>query len=65
MSCSDVAVPGEAFNIFWYVLQVAHAALLMSVSMLVGSSELAMFISEVRICSTQSSLVGRYGLSHI
>jgi hypothetical protein len=22
------AVPGEAFNILWYVLQIAHAALL-------------------------------------
>ncbi len=43
------AAPGEAFSIIWYVLQIAHAALLMNVSMLAGSSELAMSISEVRI----------------
>ena len=43
------AAPGEAFNITWYVLQIAHAALLMNVSMSAGSSELAMPISEVRI----------------
>ncbi len=43
------AVPGEAFNILWYVLQLAHAALLMNVSITVGSTELAMSISEVRI----------------
>jgi hypothetical protein len=43
------AAPGEAFNILWYVLRIAHAALLMNVSMSVGSSELAMSISEVRI----------------
>ncbi len=49
VSCSDVAAPGEAFNILWYVLQIAHAALLMSVSMLAGSTELAMSISEVSI----------------
>ena len=49
MSCLGVAVPGEAFNILWYVLQIAHAALLMNISMLAGSTELAMFISEVSI----------------
>jgi hypothetical protein len=43
------AAPGEVFNILWYVLQIAHAALLMNVSMSAGSSELAMSISEVRI----------------
>ncbi len=43
------AVPGEAFNILWYVLRIAHAALLMNVSMSAGSSELAMSISDVRI----------------
>jgi hypothetical protein len=43
------AAPGEAFNILWYVLQIARAALLMNVSMSAGSSELAMSISEVRI----------------
>jgi hypothetical protein len=44
-----VATPGEAFNILWYVLQIAHAALLMNVSMSAGSTELAMSVSEVRI----------------
>jgi len=43
------AAPGEAFNIIWYVLQIAHAALLMIVSMSAGSSELAMSISDVHI----------------
>ncbi len=43
------AAPGEAFNILWYVLWIAHAALLMNVSMSAGSSELAVSISEVRI----------------
>ena len=43
------AAPGEAVNILWYVLQIAHAALLMNVSMSAGSSELAMSMSEVRI----------------
>jgi hypothetical protein len=43
------AAPGEAFNILWYVLQIAHAAFLMNVSMPAGLSELAMSISEVRI----------------
>ncbi len=43
------AAPGEAFKNLWYVLQVAHAALLMNVSMSAGSSELAMSISDVRI----------------
>ena len=33
----------------WYVFRIAHAALLMNVSMSVGSSELAMSISEVHI----------------
>ncbi len=32
------------FNILWYVLRIAHAALLMNVSMSAGSSELAMSI---------------------
>ncbi len=43
------AAPGEAFNILWYVLRIANAALLMNVLMSAGSSELAMSISEVRI----------------
>jgi hypothetical protein len=43
------AAPDEAFNILWYALWIAHAALLMNVSMSAGSSELAMSISEVRI----------------
>jgi hypothetical protein len=43
------AAPGEAFNILWCVLQIAHAALLMNVSMSAGSSELAVSISEVCI----------------
>ncbi len=43
------AAPGEAFNILWYVLRIAHAALLMNVSMSAGSSELAMSISEMCI----------------
>jgi hypothetical protein len=38
------AAPGEAFNILWYVLRIAGAALLMNVSMSAGSSELAMSI---------------------
>jgi hypothetical protein len=33
----------------WSVLRIAHAALLMNVSMLAGSSELAVSISEVCI----------------
>ena len=49
MSCSSVAGPGEAFNILWYVLGIAHAALLMNVSMSVGSTELDMSVSEVSI----------------
>ncbi len=44
------AAPGEAFNILRYVLQIAHAALLMNVSIMsAGSSELAISISDVRI----------------
>ncbi len=43
------SAPGEAFNILWYVLQIAHAALLMNVSMSAGLSESAMSVSEVRI----------------
>ncbi len=43
------AALGEAFNILWYVLRIAHAALLMNVSMSAGSSELAISISDVRI----------------
>ena len=42
-----VAAPGEAFNILWYDLQIAHAALLMNVSISAGLTELAMSISEV------------------
>ncbi len=38
------AAPGEAFNILWFVLRIAHAALMMNVSMSAGSSELAMSI---------------------
>jgi hypothetical protein len=49
MSCLGVAAPGEVFNILWYVLRIAHAALLMNVSMLPGSTELAMSDSEVSI----------------
>ncbi len=41
------AAPGEAFNILWYVLQTAHAVLLMNVSMSAGSSELAMSIFQM------------------
>ncbi len=43
------AESGKAFNILWYVLQIAHAALLMNVSMSAGSSELAISISDVRV----------------
>ncbi len=43
------AAPGEAFNILWYVLQIAHAALLMNASMSAGSSDLDVSISEVCI----------------
>ncbi len=43
------AAPGEAFNILCYVLRIAHAALLMNVSMSASSSELAISISDVRI----------------
>jgi hypothetical protein len=43
------AALGEAFNILWYVLRIAHAALLMNVSMSADSSELAMSISEMCI----------------
>jgi hypothetical protein len=43
------AAPGEAFNSLWYVLQIAHAALFVNISMSAGSSELAIFISEVCI----------------
>ncbi len=43
------AAPGEAFNILWYDLRIDHAALLMNVSMSAGSSELAMFVSDVCI----------------
>ncbi len=49
VSCSSVAVPGEAFNIVWYVLQIAFAALSMNVSMSAGSTELAVSVSEVCI----------------
>jgi hypothetical protein len=38
------AASGEAFNILWYVLRIAHAALLMNVSVSAGMS-----ISDVRI----------------
>ncbi len=43
------AAPGEAFNILWYVLQIAYAVLLMNVSMSAGSSELAMSVIDVCI----------------
>jgi hypothetical protein len=43
------AVPSEAFNILRYVLRIAHAALLMNVSMSAGSSELAMSVSDMCI----------------
>jgi hypothetical protein len=50
VSCLSVcAVPGETFYILWYVLRIAHGALLMNVSMSAGSTELAMSISVVRI----------------
>ncbi len=49
MSCPNKAAPGEAFNTVWYVERIAHAALLINVSMSAGSTELAMSISEVRI----------------
>jgi hypothetical protein len=49
VSCSSVAAPGEAFYILWYVLQIAHAALLMNVSMSEGSTKFAMSVSEVSI----------------
>ena len=49
VTCSSVAAPGEAFNILWYVLWIAFAALSMNVSMSASSTELAMSVSEVRI----------------
>ena len=45
----SVAAPGKAFNILWYVLEIAFVALLMNVSMSSGSTELAMSVSEVRM----------------
>ena len=45
----EFAVSGEAFNTLWYVYRIAHAALSMNVSMSAGSTEWAIFISEVRI----------------
>jgi len=51
MSCLNIAAPGEAFYTVWYVEQIAHAALSIDISMLAGSTELAMSISEVRIIS--------------
>jgi hypothetical protein len=49
MSHLNIAAPGEAFIIVWYVEQIAHAALSMNVSMSAGSTESAMSSSEVRI----------------
>ncbi len=49
MSRPNTAAPGEAFNTLCYVERIAHAALLIYVSMSAGSTELAMSISEVRI----------------
>jgi hypothetical protein len=49
MSHPNIAAPGEAFNTVWYVERIAHAALLMNVSMSAGSTDLAMSISEVCI----------------
>ncbi len=49
ISCPKIAAPGEAFNTVWYVERIAHAALLMNVSMSAVSTDLAMFISEVCI----------------
>jgi hypothetical protein len=49
ISCPKIAAPGEAFNTVWYVEQIAHAALLMNVSISAVSTDLAMSISEVRI----------------
>ncbi len=59
MSCPNIAAPGEAFNTVWYVEQIAHAALLINVSMSAGSTKLAMSISEVR-----SSFRGPDGRAH-
>ncbi len=49
MLCPKIDAPGEAFNTVWYVERIAHAALSMDVSMLAGSTDSAMSISEVRI----------------
>ena len=43
------AAPGEALIFYGMFLQIAHAALLMNVSMSAGSSELAMSVSDVCI----------------
>ena len=51
MSRPKIAAPGEAVNTVWYVEQIAYAALSMNVSMLAGSTDLVLFISEVRIRS--------------
>jgi hypothetical protein len=48
-SCPNIAAPGEAFSTVCYVEQIAHAALLMNVSISAGSTDSAMSISEVRI----------------
>ncbi len=45
----NIAVPGEAFSNVWNVDRIAHAALLMNVSMSAGSTDSAMSFSEVRI----------------
>jgi hypothetical protein len=49
-----IAAPGEAFNTVWYVERIAHAALLVNVSMSAGSTDLAMSISEVRIITPRT-----------
>ncbi len=50
MSHPKIAAPGEALNTVWYyVEQIAHAALSMNVSISAGSTDLAISISEVRI----------------
>ncbi len=49
MSHPNIAAPGEPFNTVWYVVQIAHAALSINVSMSAGSTESAMSSSDVRI----------------
>ena len=49
ISHPNIDAPGEAVDTVWYVEQIAHAALLMNVSISAVSTDLAMSISEVRI----------------